>query len=148
MPEFLPQTPRAHPRRRTYKEALSPIHHMFPPFRSRMVGNFKFPIRPKNRKPIGCSPTLVYQERNVIHEFLDRVLCYSQLLYEKYGVKAYFITFLDGTPECCAVCKVTAPYFLPALVAPYFVLRQHRRAGPGGHGIHIGNIITWVVIVV
>jgi hypothetical protein len=108
---------------------------------------FKFPIRPEDAVPTGCPATLAYNDQNVIHDFMyeskpcpkptlcsadaipsDRVLCHSQLLHEKHGVKAHYTTTLDSGLDCCAVCEVTASYFLPALVGPYFTLRQqHRR---------------------
>jgi hypothetical protein len=42
-------------------------------------------------------------------------------------VKVQYTTTLDSGLDRCGVCEVTAPYFLPALVGPYFTLRQQRR---------------------
>ena len=39
----------------------------------------------------------------------------------------HFTTSLNGAAEERSVSKLTAAFFLPVLVCPYFVLRQHRR---------------------
>jgi hypothetical protein len=112
--------------------------------------DFNFPIRPEDAVPTGCPATLAYNDQDVIHEFMyeskpffkptlgsvdsipsNRVLLHSQLLHEKQGVKVHYTTSLESRLDCCALCKDTASYFLPALVAPHFTLRQHRRQQTG-----------------
>ena len=39
----------------------------------------------------------------------------------------HFTTSSNGDAGECSVCELAAAFFLPALVGPYFLLRQHRR---------------------
>ncbi|KAI5813507.1 hypothetical protein BZA77DRAFT_389771 [Pyronema omphalodes] len=83
------------------------------------------PLKQNERLPKGCPASLCYSaSQEVIDEFIDRVLCYTQVLHEKHNSTHHHTTSISEMDDVCPICDKSASWLLPALVAPWFIHRN------------------------